>query len=116
MVDRVKGGPKQGVWFSADVRFLALTVVGSTFTADLAADPAGVNSDLEQVLEAIATRGTVIGLTVASDTVVNVMVDYAQAYDDAAVVTEVEALIDAIAGLSGATFVVEAGFGAQALA
>lgn len=115
MVERVSGGPKQGVWFSADVRFLNVVVTGMTAVTDLGADPAGVDSSLELVLEALATRGTVIGLAVGNETTIAVMVDYAQAYDDAAVVTEVQGLIDANAGLSGAAITVEEGFVAAAL-
>lgn len=110
MVERVHGGPEAGVWFSKDVRFLSVTVTGMTAATDLGADPAGVDSSLEKVLEAIATRGTVIGLAVEAETVIHVMVDYAQAYDDADVVTEVEALIDADAALSGAAILVSTNF------
>ena len=108
MATRINGAPKEGVWFSADVRFLNVTVVGSAFDTDLS--NAVVDSGLEMSLEAIATRGTIIGLNGVSATVFEVMVDYAQAYDDAAVATEVEALIDAIAGLSASAIVVNTSF------
>lgn len=147
MVTRVNGAPRQGVWFSADVRFLTITATGATFLADLV-DPAdltvagtpavsvqraaAVNSGLEQVLEAVATRGTIIGMSVvATDTTtVNLIVDYAQAFDAAAlgngpvinVVTETVAAINAIdttgdgnPNLSGATVAVFEGFAGAAL-
>ena len=117
MVVRIKGAPRQGVWFSADVRFLTLTVTNGDFINDLTITTTQphqadvVNSTLEVVLEAVATRGTVIGFTVTGATVVSIMVDYAQAYDPASagfgnqtpidVEAEVTALIDAFDG-SGA--------------
>jgi hypothetical protein len=128
MVERVHGGPKQGVWFSQDVRFLNIEVTGMTAVADLGADPAGVDSSLELVLEAVATRGTIIGLNVVDATNISVIVDYAQAFDgatqpapgtaplgkgqltDAQVVAEVEALINANVGLSLADIEVFKGF------
>lgn len=119
MVERVHGAPKQGFWFSAGVRTLEVTATGGTFLADLTAagQADAVNTGLEQVLEAIATRATVIAVSVASATVVNVMVDYAQAFDDAAVVTEVQNLINAISvpDLSAAAIVVTDGFAGAAL-
>jgi hypothetical protein len=118
MVERVHGAPKQGFYFSAGVRTLQVTATGGTFLADLTAagQDDAVNTGLEQVLEAIATRATVIAVSVASATVVHVMVDYAQAFDDAAVVTEVQGLIDAIAtpNLSASAIVVANGFAAAA--
>jgi hypothetical protein len=126
MVARVNGGPEAGVWFSKDVRFLTVDVTGMTAVTDLAATRdidgvlAGVNSSLEMVLEAIATRGTIIGLSVATETVIHVMVDYAQAYDDADVVTEVQDAINALdapdfPALSAADITVNLGFTGAAL-
>ncbi len=119
MVDRVNGGPLQGVWFSKDVRFMDVTCTnaGTSFLTELEDSPTGnnVNGKLEQALEAIATRCTVIGLTVTGANTFSVIADYAQAYDDAAVQTEVEALIDAITDLSASNFVeVVEGFVANA--
>jgi len=138
MVVRIKGAPRQGVWFSADVRFLDLTVTNGDFVNDLTivtTDPRQadvVNSTLEVVIEAVATRGTVIGVTVEDATHVNLMVDYAQAYDPDSVVlgnqdaigviAEVTALIDAHDGtgdspadLTASAFTVESGFAQFAL-
>jgi len=119
MVDRINGGPLQGVWVERDVRVLgvATTNGGTSFLTELEDSPTGnnVNGKLEQAIEAIETRGTVLGLTVVDLENFNVIVGYAQAFDDAAVVTEVEALIDAIADLSASTITVESGFGAVAL-
>jgi len=129
MVVRTNGAPRQGVWFSADVRFVQVTTTGATFLTDLTVtttDPRQadiVNSDLEQVLEILATRGNVIALSVASDTVIQTMVDYGQAIDPLAgsalgnqtqidVEAELEGAIDAIAGLSATAIVVEEGFAA----
>ena len=115
MVVRISGAPRQGVWFSADVRFLDFTVTNGDFINDLtvtSTDPRQadvVNSTLEVVLEAIATRGTVIGLTVVDATNASVIVDYAQAYDPAneglgnAAVIDVEAEIIALVLLQDGT-------------
>jgi len=131
MVVRTNGAPRQGVWFSADVRFVQVTVTGGDFLADLtvtSTDPRQadvVDSGLEQVIEILQTRGTVIGLTVASATVSQFIVDYGQAIDPLAgsplgnqaqvdVEAELEAQIDAISGFSSAALVVERGFSAAA--
>ena len=124
MVDRVNGAPEQGVWFSKDVKFLTVTATGGAFLADLTAVGQAdvVNSGLEQVLEAVATRGTVIGMSVADATTVHLMVDYANAFTAGnteatgdSVEEEVAALINEIAGLSGATVDTFEGFTAAAL-
>jgi len=87
MVVRINGAPRQGVWFSADVRFVSVTVDTTTFITDLtvtSTDPRQadvVNSDLELVIEVLSQRGTVIGLTVVSTTVAQFIVDYGQAID-----------------------------------
>lgn len=119
MVTRVNGAPRQGVWFSADVRFINVTSTngGTSFLTELDDSPTagGVNGKLEQAIEALKTRGTVIGLNVTGASTFSVIVDYAQAYDDADVVTEVQALIDAITDLSVSGLAVTEGFGGAAL-
>ena len=119
MVTRVNGAPRQGVWFSADVRFINVTATngGTSFLTELDDSPTagGVNGKLEQAIEALETRGTVIGLNVTGASTFSVIVDYAQAYDDADVVTEVQALIDAITDLSVSGLAVTEGFGGAAL-
>ncbi len=111
MVVRTNGAPRQGVWFSADVRFVDVTVTNGDFLADLqvtTTDPRQadvVNSTLEVVIEALETRGTVIGVTVTAATTLAVIIDYGQAYEPAFqglggsatidVEAEVTALVDA---------------------
>ena len=112
MVDRVNGFPQEGLWFSADVVFATLTVTGMTAQTDV--DTPTVNSSLEKVIEAVQTRATVVGLRVTSETVIQLILDFGQAYGTSGttvgnqagidVLTEVEALIDADAGLSSAAF------------
>ncbi len=112
MVTRVNGGVVEGLWFSADVTFAELSVTGATFATDVAT-PAP-DSSLELVIEAVQSRGTVIGISVESETIVHLIIDYAQAYGTSGttvgnqsatdVLTEVEALIDANAGLSASAF------------
>ena len=130
MVTRVNGARLQGVWFSKDVRFIGVTCTngGTSFLTELGDSPTagGVNGKLEQAIEAIETRGTVIGLNVSGANTFDVIVDYAQAYDgattalgqgtltDAAVIAEVEALIDGITDLSVSGLTVQTGFAAAA--
>jgi hypothetical protein len=87
MVTRANGAPKQGMWFGADVRILTITTDLSTWLADLVASPdtlaqrvAAVGSGLEQALEAVAARATIIGVTVIDNDTLHVMVDYANAF------------------------------------
>lgn len=101
MVTQVNGRTSAGLWFSADVRFATLTVTGGDFVNDEDGTN-GVNNELDTVIEFLETRGSVIGLAVTGATIIEVIVDYAQSYDDAAVITELEALVDSIAGFSGA--------------
>lgn len=114
MVARVNGAPKEGVWVERNVKFLQITVTGMTAATDIANEV--VNSGLEQVLEAVATRGTLLGLSVASETVIHVMLGYAGAHDttDDAIGLELEAAINAVAtpDLSAAAVVVADGFAA----
>ena len=115
MVDRVKGTVQEGLWFSADAIFATLTVTGATYLADLAlSGAAAVGSDLEQTIEILEQRGTVLGFFVDAETVVQVILDYGQALGSSGttlgnqvandVLTALEADIDAIAGLSAAAF------------
>jgi hypothetical protein len=113
MVIPAAQSPEEGLWFSADVVFATLTVSGAAFQVDI--DTPTVGSSLDLVLEAVQTRGTVIGLRVTSATVVQLLIDYAQAYasepvgnspsgTQANLLDEVEALIDANSGLSSSAF------------
>lgn len=121
MVERVHGAPKQGFYFGAGIKTLQITATGGTFLTDLTAtgQADAVNSGLEQVIEAVQTRASVIAVSVASETVVHLMVDYANAFGatDDAIGLEVEGLINAIAvpDLSAAAVVVNGGFASAAL-
>lgn len=100
MISRINGAPRQGYWFSADVRIVTVTVTNGDFVNDLtviSTDPRQadvVDSTLEVVLEAISDRGTIIGVSVIDATNVAVMVDYAQAYDPAIEGLAGQAVID----------------------
>jgi len=115
MVDRINGGPLQGIWFSQDVRFASVTLTngGDSFLTELGNSPTGngVNGKLEECVEIFGQFGTVIGLTAVSASAFNVILDYAQQLDDAAVVTSIDTQIELIADLSVATVTVESGFG-----
>ncbi len=110
MVLPVSQSPEEGIWFSADVVFATITVTGATFQSDV--DTPTVGSSLDLVLEALNARGFVIGLRVTSETVIETIIDYAQAYGTENttvgnqagidITGEVEAAIDLNSGLSSA--------------
>lgn len=134
MVTRINGAPAQGVFFSKDVRFVSVTIdTGTTaFLTDLTVTTTSPrqadapNSDLEQIVEIMSQRGSVIGMTVASDSVVHFMVDYGQAIDPLAgtaiggqtaqgVGAALELEIEALATVTAATIAVQQGFAPAAL-
>ena len=117
MVSRVNGAPAQGVYFSKDVRFLLVDTDNTTFLTDLtvAGTADVVNSNLEITLEQVATRGTIIGVSVVDGGNVQVIVDYAQAYDDAAVEAAVEAAVIAATAATTCAITVFEGFAGAAL-
>jgi len=128
MVTRVNGAPRQGAWFSAGVRFVELTVDTTTFLTDLtvAGTADVVNSDLEIVIELLQQRGTVIGMSVETASIVQFMVDYGQAVDPLAgtaignqtaqnIEAEFEAAVIANTTATAAAVVVQQGFKADAL-
>ena len=129
MVTRINGAPEQGFYFSKDVRVITVdAVTGGDFVNDLTVkttqphQAAVVNSTLEVVLEAIATRATVIGLTVVDANTCHVMVDYANAFtaglsetDAGSVEAEIAGLINADSRLSTATVDTFSGFAGLAL-
>ena len=138
MVTRINGSVRQGIFFSKDIRIVRVNVgTGTaTFLADLVLDSdpaisgtgegrgltqrlAAVGSELEQVVELIATRGTPIGVNVFDATNVDIMVDYAQAFDDAAVLAlladEMDSTINQIGDWTVVTVSALAGFTGRAL-
>lgn len=103
MVTRVNGQPAQGIWVEKDVRIVTVTTDLSDWLADLLPG-AGDNSGLEQVLEVLATRATILGVTAVDDDTLHVMLGYANAFTAGnteatvgSVEEEVAAAIDAIA-------------------
>ena len=130
MVVRTNGAPAQGFWFSADVRTLTIVSTNGDFLEDLTVrttDPREadvVNSGLEQLIEAVQTRCTVIALNVTNATTVQLIVDYANAFtagntetDSGTVEEEIGNAIDAISApvnLSSTTVDTFAGFAAAA--
>ena len=75
MVVRVNGSPQQGLWFEQDVRILQITTDASDWI-----EQAGVDGGTEQVLELIAERCTILGVTFGSADDLWVMCGYANAY------------------------------------
>jgi hypothetical protein len=123
MVTRINGAPDQGFYFSKDVRTLTIVATGGDFVNDLTVkttqphQAAVVNSTLEVTLEAVATRATVIGLTVVNATTCHVLVDYANAFtagqtetDDPSVEKEIADLINLDSRLSATTLDTFSGF------
>lgn len=112
MVVPAAQSPESGLWFSADVVFAELSVTGATFATDLATPTVG--SSLDVVLEAVSQRGTVIGLDVESETIVHLLLDYAQAYSTSGttvgnqvaqdILDDIEGDIDADGALSASAF------------
>ena len=110
MVTRVNGAPRQGVYFSKDVKFMTISNTNATFLTDLqvtTTDPRQadvVNSDLEIALELVAQRATIIAVHVGgangtTTTDVEVMLDYANAYPvDAAATAGTATLVEVLAG------------------
>lgn len=80
MVTKVNGLPQRGFWFSADVRTLRIVATaGGDFVND-ADGVNGVDSELEQVIEAVQQYATVIGVSIEAAGVLNVIVDYANQF------------------------------------
>ena len=75
MVVRVNGSPQQGLWFEQDVRILQITTDASDWI-----EQAGVDGGTEQVLELIAERCTILGVTFGSADDLWVLCGYANAY------------------------------------
>jgi len=135
MVERVNGSVRQGVWVEKDVAFVQLTATGTTYLTDLVDDAdvaisgtgsgrgvtqrlAAVGSDLEIAIEQVAVRGSLLGVNVTSDTVIECMVGYAGAFtvgntEGTALSVELEVTnaIIADSGASDCAIAVFAGFG-----
>lgn len=119
MTTKVHGKIKQGMWFSKDARVVKLSIgTGTTnFLADLTAIDAGTQgTDLEEVVQMLATRSTIIGLTVFNETDIHVLVDYANALDDVAVQDLLKADIETLASVTSDVYIgVEEGFTSNSL-
>jgi len=109
MVTKINGLPTRGFWFSKDVKTVTVVSTGGDFIDD-ADGVNGVDSALEQVLEVLQTRATVIALSITNATTIQVIVDYANAFTaglteatSGSVEEEVSVAIDLIAGLSSTT-------------
>lgn len=98
MVERVHGNPQQGIWVERDVVIVTITSDNSDWV-----EQAGPDGGLEQVLEVLATRGTILGVTAENADNLHVMLGYAGAFTPGnteetvgSVEAEVAAAIDAI--------------------
>lgn len=74
MVDRVNGTVEQGIWVERDVKIVTITSDNSDWV-----EQAGADGGLEQVLEILATRGTILGVTAENADNLHVMLGYANA-------------------------------------
>lgn len=121
MVDRINGAPQTGFWFSQDVRVVRVTATaGGDFINDVTNEV--VNSELEQVLEVLATRGTIIAVNPTAAGIVDVMLDYANAFTvgnteatTGSVEEAIAADVDAIGNLATIAIAVFNGFQGLAL-
>lgn len=117
MVTKVNGLPERGFWFSKDVKTLRIVATaGGDFVND-ADGVNGVDSELEQVIEAIQTRATVIAVSIEAAGQLNVIVDYANAFTVGnsettanSVEAELATAIDAIGDLATITVDTHDGF------
>jgi hypothetical protein len=86
MVTRLAGAPRQGYWFGSDIRVLFLDITNAEFLADLtvtSTDPRQddvVNSGLEQVIEVVQSRCTIIAMNVTGTKTVEFLIDYGAAF------------------------------------
>lgn len=117
MVTKVNGLPERGFWFSKDVKTLRIVATaGGDFVND-ADGVNGVDSELEQVIEAIQTRATVIAVSIEAAGQLNVIVDYANAFTVGnsettanSVEAELATAIDAVGDLATITVDTHDGF------
>lgn len=121
MTQKVNGSIKQGFWYSRDVRFLkieiaddAAAVTATDFVTDATTEV--VNSRLEGIVELASARGTVMGITVESATVVHMVVDVNSAYGEAGIADELKAAIELDADIATATVTEFEGFEGRAYA
>ena len=119
MVTRINGSPQQGVWVERDVVFLQITSDLSDWI-----EQTGVGESTEQVLEAVAQYGTILGVTFGSADNLWVMVGHAGQFTpgntegdagsvEAALAADINAItlpvnlanatVDTFAGFSGVT-------------
>lgn len=142
MIDRVNGSIRTGVWVEQDVRFMSIVATNATFLADLVLDSdetigttangtpgsaqriAAVGSDLEQILERVSQRATILGVHVggsggADTTELDLMLGYASGFQFSDFVTadangttteQLAAEIDTIGTLADTTIFVDTGF------
>lgn len=86
MITRAAGAPRQGFWFGSNILTIFIDATNGTFLTDLtvtSTDPRqadSVNSALEQVIEVIQTRCTIIGMNVTDQKTIEFLVDYAHAF------------------------------------
>ncbi len=86
MVTRIHGAPAQGFWFSADILVVFLDITNGTFLTDLTvtstnprqADAPG--SGLEQVVEIMQKRCTVIGMNVTDQKTIEFLIGYGHGF------------------------------------
>lgn len=117
MVTKVNGLPERGFWFSKDVKTLRIVATAGGDFVNEADGVNGVDSELEQVIEAIQTRATVIAVSIEAAGQLNVIVDYANAFTVGnsettanSVEAELATAIDAIGDLATITVDTHDGF------
>ncbi len=86
MATRIHGAPVQGFWFSADILVVFLDITNGTFLTDLTvtstnprqADAPG--SGLEQVVEIMQRRSTIIGMNVTAEKTIEFLIGYGHGF------------------------------------
>lgn len=101
MTIKVNGQPEQGVWFERDVSFVSITSDATDFeVADFS-----VNGPVEKVLQVMQTRGTILGLSRETDSILHIVYGHAAGQFTSEILAELKAELDAIADLGTFTIV-----------
>jgi hypothetical protein len=86
MVTRISGAPAQGFWFGADILTVFIDATNGTFLTDLtvtSTDPRQADapgSGLEQVVEVMQRRCTVIGMNVTAEKTIEFLIGYGHGF------------------------------------
>ena len=86
MATRIHGAPVQGFWFGADILTVFIDATNGTFLTDLtvtSTDPRQADapgSGLEQVIEVMQRKCTIIGMNVTDEKTVEFLIGYGHGF------------------------------------